>query len=158
LAPHAVATPPQTARPESSTTRYYTWEQREFFGKIDLEGPLNRRTFPLIGLDLQLDVMAEKNRRMPRTTDSERREKEAMAVVVSTYEPTEIRFGGFRAPLSGRYRLRLSGYSVRMAAISKVGSQRLSRSASMPRHRPEFACWGADVHPTPPSVSSRRGC
>jgi len=30
------------------TTRYYTWEEREFFGKIKLEGPLNRRTFPLV--------------------------------------------------------------------------------------------------------------
>jgi hypothetical protein len=105
---------PQVAKPETKTTRFYTWEEREFFGKIKLEGPPNRRTFPLIGLDLQTNIMAEQRPRMPRTSDPERREKEAMAVVVSTYEPTEIRFGGFRAPVAGRYRLKFTGYSIWM--------------------------------------------
>jgi hypothetical protein len=105
---------PQVAKPELQTTRHYTWDEREFFGKIKLEGPLNRRTFPLIGLDLQTNLMAEPNPRVPRTREPEQREEEAMAVVVSTYEPTEIRFGQFRAPVSGKYRLRFSGYSIRM--------------------------------------------
>lgn len=105
---------PQVARPELQTNRFYTWEEREFFGKIKLEGPLNRRTFPLVGLDLQTNIMAEPRPRLPKTTEPERREKEAMAVVVSTYEPTEIRFGSFRAPVSGRYRLKFSGYSINM--------------------------------------------
>ena len=104
----------QVTRPEPTTNRFYTWEQYEFFGAIKLEGPLNRRTFPLIGLDLQRSLMAEEKPRMPKTTDPERRNKEAMAVVVSTYEPTEIRYGGFRAPMAGRYRLKFSGYSVWM--------------------------------------------
>jgi len=39
-----------------------------------------------------------------------------MAVVVSTYEPTEIRFGQFRASIAGKYRLRFSGYSIWMGA------------------------------------------
>jgi len=42
-----------------------------------------------------------------------------MAVVVSTYEPTEIRFSGFRAPIAGRYRLKFSAYSIWMAANYK---------------------------------------
>ncbi len=37
-----------------------------------------------------------------------------MALVVSTYEPTEIQFGSFRAPVSGKYRLKFSGYSIWM--------------------------------------------
>lgn len=104
----------QVAEPERKTNRFYTWEEREFWGKIKLEGPPNRRTFPLVGLDLQTNIMAEQRPRMPKTTEPERREKEAMAVVVSTYEPTEIRFGGFRAPVAGRYRLTFSGYSISM--------------------------------------------
>jgi hypothetical protein len=48
---------PQASPPATRTTRYYTWEEPEFFGKIKLEGPLNRRTFPLIGLNLQHDLM-----------------------------------------------------------------------------------------------------
>jgi hypothetical protein len=105
---------PQSARPEKTTKRYYTWDEREFFGKIKLEGPLNRRTFPLIGLDLQTNIMAEAQPKNPKTTDPGRREKESMALVVSTYEPTEIRFGSFRAPIAGRYKLKFSGYSVWM--------------------------------------------
>src|SRR5436190_14435988 len=44
---------PQSGPPETQTNRYYTWQEREFWGKIKQEGPPNRRTFPLIGLDLQ---------------------------------------------------------------------------------------------------------
>jgi len=129
---------PMAKKPETTTNRFHTWEDGAFFGKIDLGGPLNRRTFPLIGLDLQTDVMAEKNRKMPHTTDPERREKESMALVVSTYEPTEIRFSRFRAPVSGKYRLTFSGYSIWMAADYKSVSR---------AHRSEPVCVYAETPP-----------
>ncbi len=144
---------PQTDRPETKTTRYYTWEDGEFFGKIDLEGPLNRRTFPLVGLELQVGVMAEKNRKMPHTTDPERREKESLAVVVSTYEPTEIRFGGFRAPIAGRYRLRFSAYSIWMAAdFKRVAKAQRSEPVSIYAETPPRSLrklGSFDVNPEP---------
>ena len=105
---------PAATRPELTTNRYYTWDQGEFFGAIKLEGPENRRTFPLVGLELQRDLMAMPSPKRSNPPDPERRKKEAMAVVVSTYEPTEIRFGRFRAPVSGQYRLRFSAYSIWM--------------------------------------------
>lgn len=105
---------PQAQRPELTTNRYYTWEQREFFGAIKLEGPENRRTFPLVGLELQTNLMAMAHPRRPEGRDTARKDKEAMAVVVSTYEPTEIRFGRFHAPVTGRYRLRFCAYSIWM--------------------------------------------
>jgi hypothetical protein len=43
---------PQVERPESRTNRFYTWDEGEFFGRIKLEGPINRRTFPLVALEL----------------------------------------------------------------------------------------------------------
>ncbi|HVY68891.1 MAG TPA: DUF1592 domain-containing protein, partial [Verrucomicrobiae bacterium] len=113
----------QTARPVTTTNRYYTWNEREFFGKIKLEGPLNRRTFPLVGLDLQTSLMAQDRPKAPEDRPAGQREKESMALVVSTYEPTEIRFGGFRAPVSGRYRLKFSAYSMWMAADFKSASK-----------------------------------
>jgi hypothetical protein len=113
---------PQAARPETRTNRFYTWSEREFVGKIGTEGPLNRRTFPLVGYDLQRDLMAQKEPKLEPSTDPERRESESMAVVVSTYEPTEIRFGGFRASVAGRYRLKFSGYSIWMGTDYKVAS------------------------------------
>ena len=102
---------PQATQPQTTTNRYYTWDQGSFFGAIKLQGPVNRRTFPLVGYDLQSDMMkAEEPQR--GDPDPERKEREALAVVVSTYEPTEIRFNNFRAPVSGKYRLRVRAYSV----------------------------------------------
>ncbi len=106
---------PQVARPETKTNRFYTWGEGEFTGKINLGGPVNRRTFPLAGFELRRDMMAGRGARPNPSTDPALRDQEAMAVVVSTYEPTEIRFGGFRAPVAGRYRLKFSGYSIWMS-------------------------------------------
>ncbi|HVV74090.1 MAG TPA: DUF1592 domain-containing protein, partial [Verrucomicrobiae bacterium] len=104
---------PQATQPETRTNKYYTWDQGAFFGAIKLEGPLNRRTFPLVGYELQTNLMAMASPKRG-SPDPQRREQEALAVVVSTYEPTEIRFDHFRAPVSGKYRLRFSAYSVWM--------------------------------------------
>jgi hypothetical protein len=102
---------PQVARPQTTTNRFYAWDQGEFFGAINLGGPKERRTWPMIGLALQRDLTEAENPKRPENRDIERKNKEAMGVVVSTYEPTEIRFGRFRAPVAGRYRLRFSAFS-----------------------------------------------
>lgn len=102
---------PQVERPQTTTNRYATWDQPAFWGLIPLEGPRERRTFPLVGLELRRDLMAKGRPDVPQVRD---REHEAMGVVVSTYEPTEIRFSRFRAPVTGRYRLRAAGYTFWM--------------------------------------------
>ncbi len=104
---------PRVTQPPAATNRFYTWDQGAFFGAIKLEGPLNRRTFPLVGYELQTNLMAMSSPERG-SPDPARREQEALAVVVSTYEPTEIRFNRFRAPVSGRYRLRFCAYSIWM--------------------------------------------
>lgn len=136
---------PQASRPETTTNRYYTWDQRSFFGAIKLEGPVNRRTFPLVGYDLQHDLMTMDKPRSGDTQERGNRDKEALAVVVSTYEPTEIRFDKFRAPVSGKYRLRFSAYSVWLA------TKFLSASRG---HRPEPVTIYAD---TPPRLLRKLG-
>ena len=104
----------QAPQPATTTNRFYTWDLGAFFGAIKLEGPLNRRTFPLVGYELQRDMMqADKPER--GNPSPERRDQEALAVVVSTYEPTEIRFNKFRAPVSGKYQLRFCAYSLWLA-------------------------------------------
>jgi hypothetical protein len=113
---------PQVDRPEVKTNRFYTMEERAFFGKINL-GPPVRSGFPLVGLEMQNQIIAQKNPQMPRTQDPEKRAQEAMAYVVSTYEPTEIRFSSFRAPISGRYKLRFSAYAITMAQDYKSVSR-----------------------------------
>jgi hypothetical protein len=113
---------PQVERPEVKTNMIYTMEDRAFFGKINL-GPPVRSGFPLVGLEMQNDIIAQKQPQMPRTQDPEKRAQESMAFVVSTYEPTEIRFSSFRAPISGRYKLRFSAYSITMAPDYKSVSR-----------------------------------
>jgi hypothetical protein len=54
---------------------------------------------------------------MPKPADAapHDREKEAVVMLTSTYEPAEIQYNRFRAPMTARYRLRFSGYSVWMS-------------------------------------------
>jgi hypothetical protein len=124
---------PRVERPQTRTNRFYAWDEREFFGKIKLGGPLNRRTFPLIGLKLQRGLMAQNRPQRPDISKTpELREEQAVAVVVSTYEPTEIRFGSFRAPVSGRYKLRFSTYSAWMGPkFTEVSKGRRSEPVTL---------------------------
>lgn len=114
---------PQVEKPSTETRRYHAWDEGAFWGIIKLGGPLERRTFPIVDLDLQTDIMAMDRPRRPEDRTDERKERESMAVVVSTYEPTEIRFSRFRAPMSGRYKVRLSANSIWMAKDYKSVSR-----------------------------------
>ncbi|MFO1447140.1 MAG: DUF1592 domain-containing protein [Opitutaceae bacterium] len=111
---------PQTARPETTIVRYPTWLQPGF---SKTAGPRLRMTFPIVGLELQSDLVPLRdpaNTGLPRpsvpsASKPERRDQEAVVMLMSTYEPAEIQFNRFRAPISGRYRLRFAGYTVWMA-------------------------------------------
>ncbi len=111
---------PQVARPEPRVTRYHTWLQPGF---VKSAGPELRRTFPIVGLELQQNLRTRNDpvtRRPVRpnliaASRADRREQEAVVMLMSTYEPAEIKFDRFRAPVTGRYRLSFSGYTVWMA-------------------------------------------
>lgn len=116
------------AIPPATTRRFYTREQPSFTGPLvftEFNGSPERATFPL--LDSQADL-AVLERKAPLTTP-ERREREAVGVVASTYEPLEPKFNRFRAPVAGRYKLRLSAYTFWAAPESEKRWWRPSRSA-----------------------------
>jgi hypothetical protein len=98
---------PQASRPDSNPVRYFAWDQRSLFAG---DYPKIRLTFPVLG-----DKIFE-HRKWRECTEEERtvesREKQAIAIFCSTFEPTEIRFSSFRAAVAGRYRLRFAGYSI----------------------------------------------
>jgi hypothetical protein len=105
----------QVERPEPRTVRYYARRQRSFTGKMKFSvfnSRPERATFPLLGTQGQPDVRAGKEPMSVGDADPEKRELEAVGVVASTYEPLEIRFNGFEAPVAGHYRLRFNTYSV----------------------------------------------
>lgn len=104
----------QAARVPSSTRRFYTREQSSFAIRMKIENfsrDPERRTFPLLDQGSDQEVLAQLVPLAAGAENSERREREALGVVSSTYEPLEVQFDQFRAPKSGRYRLRLMAQS-----------------------------------------------
>ncbi|MBL8172560.1 MAG: DUF1592 domain-containing protein [Acidobacteria bacterium] len=101
-------------QPETITKRYYAREQRSFTGHVEFSQfntASERATFPLLGNAADVAVL---NKTAPMTVgaaDPAKRELESMGVVASSYEPLEIRFNQFKAPVPGRYKLRLSAHS-----------------------------------------------
>jgi len=110
---------PQSDPIEATTTRYYAWDQRGFPKGA---GPTIRMTFKMLGYELQ----ARSGRRgganvatptppAPSPEVTHDREKESYVIVTSTYEPAEIQFNSFRAPVTARYKLKFSAFSMWMS-------------------------------------------
>ena len=105
----------QVERPDTKVTRYYAREQRSFSGRMIysvFNTRAERATFPVLGTQAQPDVRSTKQPITVGAADPATRELEAMGVVASSYEPIELRFERFKAPQSGRYKVRVSAYSV----------------------------------------------
>jgi hypothetical protein len=101
--------------PETRTVRYYTRDQRSYTGPMKFNvfntAP-ERATFPVLGFEGQPDVRKGDAPITVGTNNPELRELEGVGVVASAYEPIEPKFNRFKAPVSGRYKLRFNAYSV----------------------------------------------
>jgi Protein of unknown function (DUF1592)/Protein of unknown function (DUF1588)/Protein of unknown function (DUF1587)/Protein of unknown function (DUF1585)/Protein of unknown function (DUF1595) len=103
-----------TKRPAVAVKRFYAREQPAFFRKVEFSQfnrASERATFPLLGDAADLAVLKREAPMSVGAADPVKRELESMGVVASTYEPLEIRFNQFKAPASGRYKLRVSAHS-----------------------------------------------
>jgi mono/diheme cytochrome c family protein len=99
----------------ATTVRYYARDQRSFTGKMKFSvfnTRPERATFAVLGTKGQPDVRMGKAPMTVGDADPKTREQEAVGVVASSYEPIEVSFNRFRAPASGRYKLRFKTYSV----------------------------------------------
>ncbi len=104
----------QPTRPETTTMRYYARAQRSFAGlahRETYEGEQERLVFPILDNEADIPFLTRTGRRTVGLEDPAKREREAMGVVASAYEPTQPRFDRFRAPVAGRYKLRLCAHS-----------------------------------------------
>src|SRR5688500_5371301 len=113
----------EVQRPETKVTRYYAREQRSFAARMSFSvfnTRPERATFPALGTLPQPDVRSKKQPITVGAADPVTRELEAMGVVASSYEPIELRFEKCKAPMSGRYKLRMSAYSVWVGAGKPV--------------------------------------
>ena len=104
--------PNTTAKPVSVIQRYYARDQNSFFGQIRFPKSNERDAFPVIGSTADLPVLHKTGRRTPGDPKSPTRDLEGIAVICSSYEPIELRFNKFTAPVAGRYKLRLNAHSV----------------------------------------------
>jgi hypothetical protein len=105
----------QLEKPTDKVTRYYARDQGSFLGKMKFsvfnQRP-ERATFPLLDYAGQPDVRSGKLPATVGAKDPVTREKEAIGMVASAYEPIEPQFNQFTAPQAGHYKIRLSAYSV----------------------------------------------
>jgi hypothetical protein len=95
--------------------RYYARDQGSYVGPMKFsvfnQSP-ERATFPTMGYAAQPDVRAGKAPTTVGKADPAARELEGVGVVASAYEPIEPKFSAFKAPVSGRYRIKLCGHTV----------------------------------------------
>ena len=99
----------------SAPRRFYARDQGSYVGPMKFSvfntSP-ERATFPTLGYAAQPEVRAGKAPTSVGKADPVQRELEGVGVVASAYEPIEPKFAAFKAPVSGRYRIKLCGHTV----------------------------------------------
>ena len=106
---------PSVEPPATAVTRYHARDQRSFTGPMKftvMNTAPERATFPVLGLAAQPEVRAGRAPVTVGPADPAVRDLEGVGVVASAYEPLEPKFTQFKAPVSGRYRLRFQALSV----------------------------------------------
>ncbi len=101
----------QVARPEVKKTRFYSREQGGFFGKFKQKA-IGRSTFPVLDSHGQPEIIKGDAPRTVGASHPEIRDREAVGVVSSSYEPVELRYNNFTAEIPARYQLRFNVYSI----------------------------------------------
>jgi hypothetical protein len=102
-------------RPEPTIVRTYGRDNPSFTRKMkfnEFNRNPERATFPTLGFEAQPEVRADKAPVTVGAANPAVREKEGIGVVAGAYEPLEPKFNEFKAPMSGRYRVRLCANTV----------------------------------------------
>jgi mono/diheme cytochrome c family protein len=148
----------QLDRPPMRTVRYYAREQKSManFAPVQFTGAVDKKVFPLIDFTPQPDV---RTRMAPATVgaaDPAARDREAVGSVMSAFAPGAMYlWDNFRAPVAGRYRLRVSGYSV-WVGPAPDGVDRDGRPFSR-THLPNFDDLSHGRRGEPVAVYTRNG-
>ena len=102
--------------PPPTTRKYYARDEtvwtRTFLRRIDGNPNPERMAFPVLGKGPAPDVRARTAPLTVGESDPATRELEAVGWMRSNYHPFHTIWDNFRAPVSGRYRVRWSGYTL----------------------------------------------
>ncbi len=115
----------EATRPPTAATRYYAREQKTVIQKINNPRSQagDRAMYPILGLNPQPEVFSKKEPMTVGAADPEIREKEAAAWVASNYVTGfTYKWDQFKAPVSGRYRIRFKGYTLWVAPLPEPTS------------------------------------
>ena len=102
-------------KPDISPHRYYARQQGSYTGKMkfsEFNQSPERATFPTLGFAGQPEVRRGDAPLTASKSNKKVRDEEGVGVVHGSYEPVEPNFSSFRAPVSGRYRVKLCGQTV----------------------------------------------
>ncbi len=132
-------------RPETKTVRYYARDESsltQFTVGFRLgSGTPDRAWFPLLGNSAQPEVRAGRAPITVGDSDSKTRELEAVGWVSSNYVIGYLtHWRNFTAPVTGRYRMRFSGYTV-WAGPGGYKMNFHDATPTNPRGHPEPAWW-----------------
>ncbi len=101
--------------PEVAIRKYYAREQSSFARKMtfsQFNTAPERAAFPVMGYTAQPKVRDGTEPMSVGAADPVARELEGIGLVQGAYEPVEPKFDQFRAPASGRYKLRIMAHSA----------------------------------------------
>jgi hypothetical protein len=101
-------------RPETTTKRYYARETQGLlhFNATEFRANAERTTFPVLGQSSQPDVLRKKVPLTVGASDPATRELEGVGWVASDYEAFPTAWSSFRAPVTGKYRVRFNGLTL----------------------------------------------
>ena len=104
------------ARLPTTTKRYYARDTQGLlhFNATEFRANAERTTFPALGFSGQPDVLRKKAPMTVGESDPVTRELEAVGWIASDYEAFPTAWSSFRAPVTGKYRVRFSGYTLWM--------------------------------------------
>jgi hypothetical protein len=103
-------------RPPTTTRRYYARDEANFTRLFRPTGRSDRMMFPVLDRKAQPELRVSKGPFTVGESDPATRDREAVGWVHSNYVTGfSSQWTNFRAPVTGRYRLRFSGYTVWVA-------------------------------------------
>jgi hypothetical protein len=112
----------QLKRIPPTTTRHYARDQNSMSGFASgISSAVDKKPFPVLDYSAQPEVRRRKAPVTVGSSDPQIREREAVGWVMSAFAPGVMyAWDRFRAPVAGRYRVKVSGYTVWVGAAPDI--------------------------------------
>jgi hypothetical protein len=104
--------PRSEARPKAKIERHYTRETPGFSRLVKFPKANERDTFLVLGENADLPALKKTAPLTVGAANPAQRELEGVGTIASSYEPIELRFSKFTAPVAGRYKLRFNTHTM----------------------------------------------